>query len=85
MITMTQQPPQKPYEEVLVPVRVYRSDALHTYQDLVARFGWHYSTILRKFKKYKKLKWGGTVRVPESSVQQALADHTANEKATKRR
>ena len=82
---MTPQPPQKPYDDILVPVRVYRSDGLHTYQDLVARFGLHYITILNKFRNYKKVKWDGTVRIPESSVQQALADHIINEKATKRR
>jgi len=82
---MPQPPTQKPYEVILVPVKVYRSDALHTYQDLVARFGFHYLTIMKKFRKYKRIKWNRTVLVPESSVQQALSDNSINEKTTKRR
>ena len=57
-------------------------DPLYTYQDLVARFQVHYSTIWRWFHGRRRFKpSNGTVRISETEVQQFISDYTkSNEK-----
>ena len=61
-------------------------EPLYTYQDLVARFQVHYSTVWRWFRRRKKFKpSAGTVRIAESTLQQFITDsNTADEKKRKR-
>jgi hypothetical protein len=74
------------YRDVAVTIRVYQAEHLHTYQDLVARFGWSYKTVWRRFHKRKLFRpTRNTVRVPESEVQKLIQESIpSDEKKTKR-
>ena len=60
-------------------------ETLYTYQDLVARFRVHYSTIWRWFHARRRFKpTNGTVLITETELKAFILESTTHEKKRKR-
>lgn len=64
-------------KQATVTFTVYKEDHLHTYHDLVRRFGWSYRTVRRWFRNLPRFRpSSGTVRISESVLQEFINSQT---------